>query len=70
MPECIHGLDSEHCTICLHGITPRETVRVVAQSRTEFDNTFPCPGCDLPIYAGEFIVKLSNGGYVHSGCRP
>lgn len=66
--ECIHGLDTDWCATCKHGPAraERESVEVTFRARYEGD----CNGCDLPIYVGQVVHRLSSGRYVHRGCEP
>lgn len=69
MADCPHGLDDRWCATCKSGPEPRSTVpRVVAHFRAQWPGD--CGGCNLPIYIGQDIVKLSNSQYVHEGCEP
>jgi hypothetical protein len=65
--ECPHGLDARWCTICLHGVTRPQPVTVVATFLAMLEGQ--CPGCDLPIYVGQVLHKMSNGPVVHKGCE-
>lgn len=67
MSECIHGLDDAWCSICKHGPTMPESVTIEATFSARFNGD--CTSCDLPIYVGQTIHKLSNGRYVHRGCE-
>lgn len=68
--ECPHGMeDPAWCTLCtgkgrLGGPEPLE-VEVTFAARFGGD----CPGCDLPIYPGQVIGRMSDGSYRHAeGC--
>ena len=67
--ECIHGLTPDTCSICKHGLSRPEPLTVLFQFRAKYDGK-NCGECNLPIYAGQFIVKLSDESYRHSRCRP
>lgn len=63
--ECIHGL--EHgCTICLRGPTIHEPVRVSFTFTAKFEGQ--CRACNLPIYVGERVARLTNEALVHEAC--
>ena len=69
-PECPHGLgDPAWCSVCKHGPTKPEPVEVVSDPlRAKYAGN--CPECDLPIFVGTWIVKLSNERYIHERCAP
>ena len=67
--ECIHGLDPRGCTICIHGVSRPEPVTVV-YGPLEASLGGQCSECDLPVVAGQMIVYLSTGRWVHDGCQP
>jgi len=68
MTECRHGLEEEWCSLCKRPTPPSpENAQVEATFAAKFDGD--CPGCDLPIYVGQTIHKLSSGRYVHQGCE-
>lgn len=70
MADCPHGLDSDWCSVCLHGVSPMGNLKPTIEStfRAQYDGY--CPGCNLPICAGEHVHLLSNDSYVHVGCEP
>lgn len=66
--DCIHGLDSRWCSLCLHPEERKEkrpTVEATFFARYEGQ----CRGCNLAITAGQVIHRLSNDTYVHQGCE-
>ena len=67
MADCIHGLDTGWCSLCLHTAGPIEVVTVEATFPAKFDGD--CPACNLPIMVGQTIHKLSNDRYIHKGCE-
>ncbi len=66
---CIHELGPGQCTVCLHGLRPRqEPVTIDGTFNARYDGD--CGGCNLAIVPGQRIHQLSNGRYVHTGCEP
>ena len=70
MPEeCPHGLEPYCCSICLHGPTVNEPVRVESRFTARYGGE--CSDCGLPISPGQRVARLSSGTYVHEGtCEP
>jgi hypothetical protein len=73
--ECKHGLTMATCYVCRHPSVPRPAVqplRVIAYlAQSHYGGQ--CPECDLPIYQGSPIAKLTDGTrefWVHDACAP
>jgi len=71
--ECKHGLTLGTCSICRHPANIRpEPLRVVARMQSAIYPGY-CGSCDLPIYEGSPIAKVTDGTWerwVHSTCAP
>ena len=70
---CAHGFPSPlSCIDCMNdegvGAEPAPEVTVEFVFCARFASQ--CPGCNLGIYEGERIAKLSNESYVHERCAP
>jgi hypothetical protein len=67
--ECIHGLGPiEACTIC-NGRDKREKAEAAERPRVfpaKYDGH--CPGCNLPIHAGQMIAWVPDARPTHEGC--
>lgn len=71
MTACAHGMPSKGaCIECMYdeglGPPPKDPVTVRFAFIASYDGH--CPGCNLPISAGQRILALSNDSYVHEGC--
>jgi hypothetical protein len=72
--ECRHGLTPSTCSICRHPSNMRyhEPLKVVARLNSSHYGGH-CPECNLPIYEGSPIAKVTTGAaeyWVHSSCAP
>lgn len=63
---CIHELDASTCSICL---APTKAVGHSYPSSHSIvaKHDGYCPGCEMPIYAGEEIYN-DGTGWCHVGC--
>ncbi len=67
MAECPHGLDDLWCSLCLKRPSGSSTIEIEASFKARYEGD--CSGCDLPIYVGQVVHRLSTGRYVHEGCE-
>jgi hypothetical protein len=68
MSECIHGMTSGTCSICLHPPTPGDRQRPPRHRRlyARFDSR--CLACDWPILVGDPIESDDDDAWVHADC--
>jgi hypothetical protein len=68
MSECPHGLDEAWCSTCKHPYKPPEKPTMEFGLIARFGGQ--CGECNLPIYMGQHIAKMSDDTYRHYECAP
>ena len=71
--KCPHGMPSYwSCEECLYGEAPpppppKVKAKPVSRFTAKYDGH--CDGCNLGIYVGQLIIRMSDDRYVHDGCE-
>lgn len=64
--ECPHGLTMASCSLCRHPYVPPPKPTVEFTTKARFEGR--CAECNLPIFIGQVIVRMSDERWVHSDC--